>query len=146
MQANSLPRHDGLQIAEGKFYLGDAGYACRPGILPPFRKTRYHLNEFTPRNQPQNAKVLFNPRHSNLRVTIEGLYCIEEQDDFFQEEFTFYEVGTDQGVEAGDNEAWKEKDKSGQTECGKPEATPPFEKEKNKSRSEVKKKKKKNPL
>ena len=33
--ADSLSRPDGLQIPEGKFYLGDAGYACRPGILPP---------------------------------------------------------------------------------------------------------------
>jgi hypothetical protein len=31
---DSLSRPDGLQIPDGKFYLGDAGYACRPGILP----------------------------------------------------------------------------------------------------------------
>ncbi|XP_051229967.1 protein ALP1-like [Lolium perenne] len=67
---NSLSRPDGLQIPGGKFYLGDAGYACRPGILPHFRKTRYHLNEFSPRHRPQNAKDLFNLRHSSLRVTI----------------------------------------------------------------------------
>ncbi|KAK1696497.1 hypothetical protein QYE76_013194 [Lolium multiflorum] len=36
--ADSLSRPDGLQIPDGKFYLGDAGYACRPGIRPPFRK------------------------------------------------------------------------------------------------------------
>jgi hypothetical protein len=64
-----------LQISEGKFYLGDAGYACRSGILPPFRKTSYHLNEFTPRNRHQNAKELFNPRHSSLRVTIERAFA-----------------------------------------------------------------------
>ncbi|XP_071680077.1 uncharacterized protein [Lolium perenne] len=45
--ADSLSRPDGLQIPDDKFYLGDAGYACRPGILPPFRKIRYHLNEFS---------------------------------------------------------------------------------------------------
>ena len=73
--AHSLSRPDGLQIPEGKFYLGDAGCACRPGILPPFRKTRYHLNEFSPRYRPQNAKELFNLRHSSLRVTIERAFA-----------------------------------------------------------------------
>jgi hypothetical protein len=31
---DSPNRPDGIHLAEGKFYLGDAGYACRPGILP----------------------------------------------------------------------------------------------------------------
>ncbi|XP_071674467.1 uncharacterized protein [Lolium perenne] len=38
-------------------------------------KTRYHLNEFSPRHQPQNAKELFNLRHSSLRVTIERAFA-----------------------------------------------------------------------
>jgi hypothetical protein len=70
-----LSRPDGLQIPDGKFYLGDAGYACRPGILPPFRKTRYHLNEFSAKNRPLNARELFNVRHSSLRVTIERAFA-----------------------------------------------------------------------
>ncbi|XP_071678552.1 uncharacterized protein [Lolium perenne] len=45
--AGNLTRPDGLQILEGKFCLEDAGYACRSGILPPLRKIRYHLNEFS---------------------------------------------------------------------------------------------------
>jgi hypothetical protein len=49
---HSLNRPNGIQLSEGKFYLEDAGYACWPGILPLFRKTRYHLNEFSPRNRP----------------------------------------------------------------------------------------------
>jgi hypothetical protein len=32
--SDSLNRPDGIQLAEGKFYLGDAGYACQPGIPP----------------------------------------------------------------------------------------------------------------
>jgi hypothetical protein len=36
---DSLNRPDGIHIAEGKFYLGDAGYAYRLGILLHFRKT-----------------------------------------------------------------------------------------------------------
>ncbi|XP_051211588.1 protein ALP1-like [Lolium perenne] len=73
--ADSLSRPDGLQIPDGKFYLGDDGYACRPGILPPFRKTRYHLNEFSAKHRPLNARELFNPRHSSLRVTIERAFA-----------------------------------------------------------------------
>ncbi|XP_071678598.1 protein ALP1-like [Lolium perenne] len=116
--ADSLSRPGGLQIPEGKFYFGNAGYACRPGILPPFRKTRYHLNEFSPRHRPQNAKELFNVRHSSLRVTIERAFATLKsrfkilgwgEDEFFQEVVTFDEVETGHGVEAGDNEAWKEK-------------------------------------
>jgi hypothetical protein len=58
----------------GKFYLVDAGYACRPGFLPPYRATRYHLNEYGGRNYPTNAKELFNLRHSSLRVTVERAF------------------------------------------------------------------------
>jgi hypothetical protein len=64
--AGTMSRHDELKIPKGKFYLEDAGYACRLGILSPLRKIRYHLNEFKARNMPQNAKELFNLRHSVL--------------------------------------------------------------------------------
>ena len=73
--ADSLSRPDGLKIPEVKFYLGDVGYGCRPGILPPFRSTRYHLNEFSARFYPANAKELFNLRHSSLRVTVERAFA-----------------------------------------------------------------------
>jgi hypothetical protein len=36
--ADSLNRPDDIHLSDNKFYLGDAGYACRPGILPPSRK------------------------------------------------------------------------------------------------------------
>jgi hypothetical protein len=72
---DSRNRPDGIQLPEGKFYLGDAGYACRLEILLPFRKTWYHLNEFSPRNIPQNAEELFNLGHSSLRVTIERAFA-----------------------------------------------------------------------
>ncbi|XP_071683269.1 uncharacterized protein [Lolium perenne] len=129
--ADSLSRPDGLQIPEGKFYLGDENKV-------------YHLNEFSPRHRPQNAKELFNMRHSSLRVTIERAFaalknrfkvldqkpfdnfgtqvklvlacCILHNwilgwsdDEFFEEVVTFNEVETGHGVDACDNEAWKEK-------------------------------------
>jgi hypothetical protein len=58
-------------IVIGKFYLVDAGYACRPGFLPPYHDTIYHLKEYGSRNYPTNPKELFNLRHSSLRVTVE---------------------------------------------------------------------------
>ena len=69
-----MSRHDGINIPDGKFYLGDAGYACRPGVLPPFRKTRYHLNKFFGRNYPMTPQKLFNLRHSSLRVTVDRAF------------------------------------------------------------------------
>jgi hypothetical protein len=44
--ADSLTRPNGLNISKGKFYLGYTEYACHLRILPPFRSTRYQLNEF----------------------------------------------------------------------------------------------------
>jgi hypothetical protein len=37
---DSLNRPDGIHLPDGKFYLGDAGYACRPRILLPFGKNK----------------------------------------------------------------------------------------------------------
>ena len=56
--ADNMSRPDEINILDDKFYLGDAGYACRPGVLPPFRGTRYHLNEFSSRYYPKDAQAL----------------------------------------------------------------------------------------
>jgi hypothetical protein len=63
-----------LVLVIGKYYLVDAGYACRTGFLPPYRGTRYHLKEYGGRNYPTNARELFNLRHSSLRVTVERAF------------------------------------------------------------------------
>lgn len=52
---DALERADGLRVSQGKFYLVDAGYAARPGFLPSFRGTRYHLRKFGS-NRPQNQR------------------------------------------------------------------------------------------
>ncbi|XBI28642.1 hypothetical protein VPH35_052820 [Triticum aestivum] len=72
--SDNMSRHDGINIPDGKFYLGDVGYACRTSVLPPFRKTRYHLNKFAGRNYPRTPQKLFNLRHSSLRVTVERAF------------------------------------------------------------------------
>ncbi|PPR80514.1 hypothetical protein GOBAR_AA40198 [Gossypium barbadense] len=53
-----------------KYYLADAGYGIRNGFITPYRGVRYHLKEFSAQG-PENAKELFNFRHSSLRITIE---------------------------------------------------------------------------
>jgi hypothetical protein len=58
----------------GYFYLADAGYAARPGILPPYRGVRYHLKEFQETRQPESPKELFNHKHSSLRTSIERAF------------------------------------------------------------------------
>jgi hypothetical protein len=67
---DALTRPGGFKIPEGKYYLGDAGYGNRNGILSPYRGVRYHLKEFSD-HPPENEKELFNLRHSSLRTTIE---------------------------------------------------------------------------
>lgn len=36
---------NGFHIPEGKYFLADAGYALKKGILTPYRGVRYHLRE-----------------------------------------------------------------------------------------------------
>ncbi|XP_073362297.1 uncharacterized protein [Aegilops tauschii subsp. strangulata] len=71
-----MSHSDGINIPNGKFYVRDAGYACRPGVLPPSRKIRYHLNEFADRNYPRILRELFNLRHFSLRVTVERTFGV----------------------------------------------------------------------
>ncbi|XP_015612211.1 protein ALP1-like isoform X2 [Oryza sativa Japonica Group] len=70
----ALRRSSGIQIPEGKYYLADAGYAARPGILPPFRGVRYHLKEYEGGKSPETPQELFNLRHSSLRTSVERAF------------------------------------------------------------------------
>ncbi|KAK2442379.1 hypothetical protein QL285_013576 [Trifolium repens] len=40
---DALTKQDPLIIPEGKFYLGDAGFMLKRGLLTPYRGVRYHL-------------------------------------------------------------------------------------------------------
>ncbi|KAF6141317.1 hypothetical protein GIB67_024401 [Kingdonia uniflora] len=62
-------------IPNGKYYLSDEEYTNEPGILAPYRNTRYHLNEHIGR-RPQMHKKLFNKRHASLRNTIDREFGI----------------------------------------------------------------------
>ncbi|XP_040963950.1 uncharacterized protein [Gossypium hirsutum] len=73
--SDALSRPRGLRIPEGKYYLADAGYGIRIGCITPYRGVRYHLKEFGAEG-PENAKELFNLRHSSLRITVERVFGI----------------------------------------------------------------------
>ncbi|XP_040943430.1 uncharacterized protein [Gossypium hirsutum] len=73
--SDALSRPRGLRIPEGKYYLADAGYGIRIGCITPYRGVRYHLKEFDAEG-PENAKELFNLRHSSLRITVERVFGI----------------------------------------------------------------------
>jgi hypothetical protein len=67
----------GLPIIEGKYYLGDAGYALSRYCLTPYRGVRYHLKEWARGNErPMNKEELFNLRHASLRNAIERSFGV----------------------------------------------------------------------
>ncbi|KAL3720411.1 hypothetical protein ACJRO7_005259 [Eucalyptus globulus] len=56
----------------GKYYVVDSGYAAQSGFLTPFRRERYHLNDYRGSGRrPRTTRELFNYRHSSLRNVIE---------------------------------------------------------------------------
>jgi hypothetical protein len=67
----------GFLTPKGKYWLGDAGYGNSEFVMAPFRGVRYHLKEVRQANQkPENAKELFNLRHSSLRNVIERIFGV----------------------------------------------------------------------
>ncbi|KAJ4764229.1 nuclease [Rhynchospora pubera] len=72
---NALRRRYPLNIPQGKFYLVDAGFMIKSGLITPYRGERYHLKEFSS-NPPQNDRELFNLRHSSLRNSIERAFGV----------------------------------------------------------------------
>ncbi|XP_019059555.1 PREDICTED: uncharacterized protein LOC109117196 [Tarenaya hassleriana] len=60
----------------GKYYLGDSGYALRPGFLTPYRGERYHPDQYSTSRQPTSYKEMFNKKHSSLRSVIERTFGI----------------------------------------------------------------------
>ena len=67
----------GFPLFPNKYYLGDAGYGLSKHVLTPYRGVRYHLKEWGNANQrPQNAKELFNYRHSSLRNVVERIFGV----------------------------------------------------------------------
>lgn len=67
----------GFQTPPGKYWLGDARYSNTDTVLILYRSTKYHLKEqYKSKQKPQNAKELFNLRHSSLRNVIERIFGV----------------------------------------------------------------------
>jgi hypothetical protein len=67
----------GLPTFQGKYYLGDAGYALTYNTLTPYRGVRYHLKEWSKGDlKPRTKEELFNLRHASLRNVIERLFGV----------------------------------------------------------------------
>ena len=54
----------------------DAGYPNRPGYLPPYRCTRYHVEQWQNGPPPQGMKETFNHAHSKVRNVIERSFGV----------------------------------------------------------------------
>lgn len=71
----SLMRHacdKSLKMYSQRFYVGDAGFGSRVGLLVPYISVRYHLNDWKVSLEgPQNKEELYNLRHSRLRIIVE---------------------------------------------------------------------------
>ncbi|XP_047953135.1 putative nuclease HARBI1 [Salvia hispanica] len=73
---DAVSRDGGLRVPKGNYFLCDNGYANCEGFLTPFKNVRYHLKEWGIGNQrPQNARELFNLRHSKARNIIERAFA-----------------------------------------------------------------------
>ncbi|XP_049369489.1 uncharacterized protein LOC125834383 [Solanum verrucosum] len=52
------------------------GYANTKGFLAPYRGARYHLREWSQTQAPQNARELYNLRHSKLQNVVERTFAV----------------------------------------------------------------------
>ncbi|KAI7769546.1 hypothetical protein LZL87_014369 [Fusarium oxysporum] len=64
-----------FKIPPGRFYLADAGFGLRRGILIPFSRVRYHLQDWGDADKrPEDEKELYNLRHAQLRTIVEQAF------------------------------------------------------------------------
>ena len=64
-----------FSVLEYRYYLGDAGFGSRHGIVVPFPGVRYHLDDSRASNRkPETRKELFNLRHASLRAVVERAF------------------------------------------------------------------------
>ncbi|PPD98872.1 hypothetical protein GOBAR_DD04086 [Gossypium barbadense] len=71
---DAISRRHGLKVPHGCYYLVDAGYTNCEGFLAPFRRQRYHLNEWRQGYQPSSPQEFFNMKHASARNVIERCF------------------------------------------------------------------------
>ncbi|XP_039113747.1 uncharacterized protein LOC120249311 [Dioscorea cayenensis subsp. rotundata] len=72
---NALSRPYPLRIPEGKYYLVDAGFMLRSGLITPYKGEQYHLKEYS-RNPPTNPRDRDNWTTCRDRGDYGGYYII----------------------------------------------------------------------
>ena len=66
-----------FRVPENRFYVADAGFGVRTGIVIPFPYVRYHLQDWRDtQNPPETEKELYNLRHAGIRVVVEQAFGI----------------------------------------------------------------------
>lgn len=64
-----------FKIPSARYYLADAGFGQRKGIVIPYPRVRYHLKDWGDVDQrPQTSKELYNLRHAMLRTVVEQVF------------------------------------------------------------------------
>ena len=77
----------------GTYYLCDNGYANSEGFLTPYKNVRYHLKEWgVGAQRPQNARELFNLRHTRARNIIERAFAVLKMRWGILRSNTFYSI------------------------------------------------------
>eukprot|EP00268_Persea_americana_P058592 TRINITY_DN7101_c0_g3_i1.p1 TRINITY_DN7101_c0_g3~~TRINITY_DN7101_c0_g3_i1.p1 ORF type:complete len:401 (+),score=57.59 TRINITY_DN7101_c0_g3_i1:669-1871(+) len=71
---SALTRADKLHVPQGKYYFVDAAYENAPSFMAPYVGFRYHFNQFADGTLPENARELFNHRHSSLRNVVKRTF------------------------------------------------------------------------
>lgn len=71
---SALTRRNKLQVPEGKYYLVNNKYANLPAFMAPYQDAPYHSNESANCYHPQDAKELFNQRHSLLQSATDRIF------------------------------------------------------------------------
>ncbi|XP_028964930.2 protein ALP1-like isoform X1 [Malus domestica] len=71
---DAVTRRNGLKVPNGCYYLVDGGYTNGKGFLAPYRRTRYHLNEWRDGYRPTTPAEFFNMKHSSARNVIERCF------------------------------------------------------------------------
>ncbi|XP_078159220.1 uncharacterized protein LOC144554765 [Carex rostrata] len=85
MIKNALTRRYPLKIAQGKYYLVDAGFMIKSGLITPYRGERYHLRSTqlgTPLKPPVNCSIFdmlhYEMRSSELPVSSRSVFLLSE--------------------------------------------------------------------
>ncbi|KAH1082392.1 hypothetical protein J1N35_022153 [Gossypium stocksii] len=69
---DAISRRHGVKVPHGRYYLVDASYTNYKGLLAPFRRQMYHLNEWVQCYQPSTPKEFFNMKDALVELG-EGL-------------------------------------------------------------------------